>query len=122
MLAGVRGHARQRSRVQIAGVDHLAGATRRHARQLGQRVEDLRQAIDPDLVVEIVERREHVLALATRLEQAHGLVHDVAQAEDQARAAVLEHDQRVARLAAQAERLLVDDEQVSDRRCRRCAG
>ncbi len=40
------------------------------------------------------------------------IVHDVAQAEHQRRAAVLQQPQRRPDLAAQAERLLVDDEQV----------
>ena len=76
-----------------------------------QRIEDLRQAVDPDLVIQIVQRREHVLA-PPLAEQAARLVHDVAQAEHEARAALLQHQQGLAHLAAQAERLLVDQEQV----------
>jgi hypothetical protein len=52
-----------------------------------------------------------VLALPF-LEQELGLVHDVPQAEHEPRALGLEHLQRRDDLAFQAERLLVDDEEV----------
>ena len=76
-----------------------------------QRIADLRQAIDPDVVVEIAQRRHDVLALPFRGQQV-GIVHDVAQAQDQRHAAILQHPERVLDLAAQAQRLLVDDEDV----------
>jgi hypothetical protein len=104
--AGVRRHAPP----QVAGEPGL-GRERRHARDLAQRVEDRRQAVDPDLVEQELQRREHPLALPL-LEQARGLVHDVAQAEHAARAAGAEQLERRAHLAAQPQRLLVDQEQV----------
>src|SRR5262245_2031217 len=95
---------------QVAGVDHLL------AHGLGQRdaferIADLRQAVHPDLVVELAQRGQRLLALPLGLEQA-GLVHHVAQAEDQARAPLLQHLEGLQQLAAQPDRLLVDDEHV----------
>jgi hypothetical protein len=66
-----------------------------------QWVADLRQAIDPDVVIEIAQRRQHVLAAPLRRQQAR-LVHHVAQAQDQRDSPVLQHHQRVLHLAAQA--------------------
>ena len=95
---------------QIAGVDHLVPNRRWHV-DAGQRLVDLRQAVHPDLVVEVAQRRYDVLALPL-LRELGGIVHHVAQAEHQRRAALLEKPQRRADLAAQAERLLVDDEEI----------
>jgi hypothetical protein len=95
---------------QVAGVDRLMAHRRRHI-DAGQRLVDLRQAVDPDLVVEVDQRRHDMLALP--FGRQHGrIVHDIAQPEHQGRAAVLEQPQRRADLAAQAERLLVDDKEV----------
>ena len=108
-LIGIGRCLRQLS-AQIAGERRLLDEMP-HVRKFGQRIEDLGKAVDPDLVIEIVECRIDVLALPFLLEKTW-LVHDVAQAEDQARAAVFEQVQRVADLAAQAERLLIDQEQM----------
>jgi hypothetical protein len=62
-------------------------------------------------VVEFAQRRHRFLALPFGLEEAR-LVHHVAQPEHQARAAALEHLQRLQELAAQPDGLLVDDEHV----------
>ena len=96
--------------VEVAGIDHLVPHRRRHL-DAGQRLVDLRQAVDPDLVVEIAQRRHDLLALPFGGELV-GIVHHVAQAEHQRRAALLQHPERRQDLAAQAGRLLVDDEQV----------
>ena len=96
--------------IEIAGVEHLVPHRRRHL-DAGHRLVDLRQAVDPDLVVEVAQRRHDVLALPF-LGECGRIVHDVAQAEHQRRAAVLQEPERRADLAAQAERLLVDDEEV----------
>ena len=95
---------------QIAGIDHLVAHRRRHL-DAGQRLVDLRQAVDPDLVIEVAQRRHDVLALPFGGERRR-IVHDVAQAQHQRRAALLQQAERRQDLAAQAERLLVDDEQV----------
>src|SRR5882672_11172036 len=96
--------------VQIPRVRHLLLHLRRQ-RHAFQRIADLRQAVDPDVVVQVAQRRQHVLALPFGLERGR-LVHHVAQPEHQARALTLQHLQRVEHLAAQPDRLLVDDEQV----------
>jgi len=86
-------------------------AHRRRHFDAGQRLVDLRQAVNPDLIVEIAQRRHDVLALPF-LGELRRVVHHVAQAEDQGRAALFQEVQCRADLAAQAERLLVDDEEV----------
>jgi hypothetical protein len=95
---------------QIARVDQLVAHRRRHHDAL-QRLVDLGQAVDPDLVVEVAQRRHDLLAVPFPGELL-GIVHDVAQAHHDRRAALLQHAQGRLHLAAQAERLLVDDEQV----------
>ena len=77
----------------------------------GQRIADLRQAVDPDVVVEVLERGEGALAVPF-LGEARRLVHHVAQAEHEQLALLLQEVQRRLDLAAQAERLLVDEEDV----------
>ncbi len=84
---------------------------RPHVGELGQRIEDLRQAIDPDLVIEVVQGRIDVLA-PPFVEQAARLVHHVAQAQHQPCAPLLQERQGVQDLAAQAQRLLVDQKEV----------
>jgi hypothetical protein len=96
--------------MQIAGIGHLAPHRFGQLDSL-QRIADLRQAVDPDRIVEVAQRRHRLLALPFR-DEVDGIVHDVAQAQHQMRAALLQHLQGLVDLAAQAERLLVDDEDV----------
>ena len=95
---------------QVAGVADL-GRRRARQRDALEGVADLGQAVDPDAVVEFGQRRCGVLALPFPGELPR-FVHHVAQAEHQAAALGLEHGERLFDLAAQAERLLVDQENV----------
>ena len=76
------------------------------------RIVDLGQAVDPDLVVEVLERRDHALA-APLLGERRRVIHDVAQPEDEAGPALpAKERERLPHLAEQAERLLVDQEEI----------
>ena len=112
---GDLGQARRRAlrrhlAMQVAGVDHLLAHARRQ-RDAFERIADLRQAVNPDLVVEVAQRRHRFLALPFRLEEAR-LVHHVAQPEHQARAAALERLEGGQHFPPEADGLLVDDEQI----------
>ena len=96
--------------LEISGVDDLATHRVRHV-DLDERIMNLRQAIDPDLVVEIAQGRDGVLALPLRLEELR-VIHDVSQTENDPGAAILEHVDRFANLAPQSEGFLVDEEDV----------
>ena len=103
---GVLRHAAR----QVTGEHHLFAHRGGHRNAL-ERIADLRQAVDPDLVVQVAQRRHRVLAppLAGQL---LGVVEHVAQPQHQGRAACLQALERLAHLAAQSQRLLVDDEDV----------
>ena len=110
-LLQVRRHRQiGRGALQIAGIDHTPANAGRH-REPGERVADLRQAINPDLVVVFGQRRDRILALPFALER-FGIVHHVAQPKDHRRPPALHQLQCVAHLAAQPQGLLVDDQQV----------
>ena len=96
--------------LQEADELHLGAHIGRHV-EPGQRVVEFRRAVDPDHVVELADLAHDVVALPFGIEQIRR-VHDFAQPEDQRRAARLEIGQRLLDLAAQAHRLLVDDEDV----------
>ena len=72
---------------------------------------DVGQAVDPDGIVQCRQRGDDVLAFPFR-RQRRRFVHHVAQPQHQRRAPAAQHLQRAANFAAQAQRLLVDDEQV----------
>ena len=95
---------------QIPGINHAPAHARRQL-EAGQRVADLRQAVDPDLVVIFAQRRHRVLALPLGFERAW-IVHHIAQPEDERRAARPQEVERRPHLAAQAQRFLVDNQQV----------
>ena len=88
--------------------------------QPGQRIVEIRRAIDPDRVVEQADLAHDIAALPFGVEQMRR-VHDLAQAEHQRRAARLQIGQRLLDLAAQPHRLLVDDENVGLEGLRRVA-
>ena len=71
----------------------------------------MRQTVNPDLVVQVTQGRQHLLAPPFRRQQL-GLVHHIAQTQHQPGTALLEHLQGIQNLAAQAQRLLVDDEDI----------
>ena len=76
------------------------------------RIVDLRQPVDPDLVVEALESRDHALA-PPLLGERRRVVHDVAEAEDEPRSSLAaQQRQRAPHLAEQPERLLVDQEEI----------
>ena len=104
---------------QVPGVGDLLADLGGQCNAL-ERIADLRQAVDPDLVVEVLQRGQHVLAPPLGHQQL-GLVHDVPQAQHQARAALLEHFQRLEHLTPESQRLLVDDEDVGIEHLRRVA-
>ena len=89
-------------------------------RQARERVADLGQPIDPDLVVILFQGRNHLLALPLALER-FGIVHDVAQPQDQGRSTPLQQVEGIAHFAAQSQGLLVDDQQVGIEDVRRVA-
>ena len=95
---------------QIAGINHPPPHALRQV-DAGERIADLRQAIDPDLVVIVAEGRDRVLALPLGFEGAR-IVHHVAQAEHDRGAARPQQVEGWAHLAAQPQGLLVDDQDV----------
>ena len=96
--------------MQIAGINHFLAHTGRERNTL-QRIADLRQSVDPDLIVQIFQCRHHVLAPPLRCEQLR-IIHHIAQTEHQSRAARLQHLQGLQHFATQADRFLVYYENV----------
>ena len=99
-----------RRALEIARVGHLL-ANRLRDSETRERIAYLRQAVDENVVVQGLERRHRVLSLPLLGEQG-GIVHHVAQAQHEAGPARLERFQRALDLPSQAERFLVDDEDV----------
>ena len=99
-----------RGALQIARVGHaLAHALRQTDAR--ERIADLRQAVDPDVVIIFLQCGNRLLArpLGTQLRR---LVHDVAQSEHDRRAAPAQELEGRTHLAAQAQGLLVHDEEI----------
>ncbi len=114
---GVRfGELRHRA-AKVSRVDELVAHRQRTGDAL-ERIREILQAVDPDFVVDMLQRGEHLLALPL-LQQELGLVHDVAQAQHQRGPLRLQHLQRRHDLALEAERLLVHQEQVRTKAERR---
>ena len=99
-----------RRTLEIAGIGHLP-ANRFREPEARERIADLGQAVDQDVVVEGLNRRRNVLSLPFLREQS-GIVHHVAQPQHETGPACLERFERALNLPAQTEGLLVDDEDV----------
>ncbi len=114
---GVRfGELRHRA-AKVSRVDELVAHRQRTGDAL-ERVREILEAVDPDLIVDMLQRGEHLLALPF-LQQELGLVHDVAQAQHERGPLRLQHLQRRHDLALEAERLLVHQKQVRTKAERR---
>ena len=108
---GGQAHLGIRLAGEIAGEDRLGGDLGGEAVGL-DRIVDLRQAVDPDLVVEALESRDHALA-PPLLGERRRVVHDVAKPEDEPRSsAAAQQSKSAPHLAEQSERLLVDQEEI----------
>lgn len=103
-------HGRGHCALEITGVADLVGKEML-VRQPFERPVDALQPVDPDVVIGAGEHVESA-ALAPFLMQLGRLVENVAQAEHDAGAAPAQDLQRRDELAAQADRLLVDDDDV----------
>ena len=95
---------------QIAGVADALGDGGRQV-ETGQWLTDLRQPVDPDIVVVLAQRRQNVLALPF-VRQHLGIVHHVPQAQHAGHPALVHQAECRRDLAAQAQWLLVHDEEV----------
>ena len=104
---------------QIPGISHPLVDGCGHPKA-GERVADLGQTIDPDLVVIFLQGRNHLLALPLALERLR-IIHHVAQPQDQGGSAPLQQIEGITHFAAQSQGLLVDDQQVRIEDVRRVA-
>ncbi len=111
------GWFRRGGAVQITRVGHPPAHLARHLQSL-QGIADLRQAIDPNFIVQVAQGGHGVLAPPFR-RQHGGIIHDVAQAQHQAGAPPLQHAQGFLDLAAQTQRFLIDDDHVGGEDIRR---
>ena len=112
-----RGFQMRHRTPQIAGVDHLCAHRCRTCHAL-QRIREIGESVDPDVVVEVLEGRQNLFALPLAQEQAR-LVHDVAEPQDERGAARLEHLQRLHHLALESQRLLVHEKEIGTEALRR---
>ena len=95
---------------QIPGIGHFAAHGIRHI-DSRQRIMNLRQAIDPDRIKQVLQGGHDILAFPFRFQQVR-VIHYIAQPKDRRHPPIPHNMQRLFHLSPQAQRFLVDDKQV----------